>query len=135
MKGVSPGAGAPADAVAPADASESEAAARTFDPESARQHMGVDQDDFWRLFEYIWREVSERRTLLDAAVGAGDRKAIVLQAHTIKSSAAAIGATGLSQAAAAVERIAAVGSMEELAIAMEAFHAAKEILSTLVGMG
>ena len=105
-----------------------------FDPEAARQHMGIDRANFGRIFEWIWCEVSERRSLLDAAYQAGDLQLVVLHAHTIKSSAASIGAQALSRAAAAVERAAGCDCPQELAVAMEAFHAAKETLCRLIGM-
>lgn len=107
----------------------------TFNPEGAIRRMGIDRADFGRIFEYIWCEVSERRSLLDDAFRAGDVKRVALQAHTIKSSAATIGAEALSRAAEAVELAAGAGDMEALAQAMDAFHAAKETLCKLVGLG
>ena len=105
-----------------------------FDPEAARRHMGVDADDFRRVFDCIWNEVSSRRTLLDAACAANDLKSVVLHAHTIKSSAAAIGAEALSLAAAAVEQAARQHSEDALASAMRRLHAARETLSRLTGI-
>jgi HPt (histidine-containing phosphotransfer) domain-containing protein len=58
-----------------------------------------------------------------------------LHAHTIKSSAATIGAEALSQAAARVERAAQEGQLDELSAALASFHAAKETLSKLLGLG
>lgn len=106
----------------------------TFDPEGARQHMGIDPDGFRRIFDCIWHEVAKRRTLLDEAYAAADMDNIALQAHTIKSSAASIGAAALSRAAAAVEQAARDQAPGELAAAMVHFHAAKETLSRLVGI-
>lgn len=105
-----------------------------FDPEAARQHMGLDRAGFGRIFECIWSEVSERRSLLEEAYQAGNIKRVALHAHTIKSSAASIGALALSRAAAAVERAADCGGPQELAFAIGAFHAAKETLCKLIGM-
>jgi HPt (histidine-containing phosphotransfer) domain-containing protein len=107
----------------------------TFDPEGARLHMGIDPDGFRRIFDCIWHEVAKRRTLLDEAYEAGDLASVILQAHTIKSSAASIGAVALSRAAAAVEKAARDSASEALAAAMAHFHAAKETLSRLVGIG
>ena len=105
-----------------------------FDPEGARQHMGIDPDGFKRIFDCIWHEVVKRRTLLDEAYEAADMNSVALQAHTIKSSAAAIGALALSRAAAAVEQAARNRASGDLAAAMVQFHAAKETLSRLVGI-
>ena len=107
----------------------------TFDPEGARLHMGVDPDGFRRIFDCIWHEVAKRRTLLDEAYEIGDLASVILQAHTIKSSAASIGALALSRAAAAVEQAARNNAPDALAVAMVHFHAAKETLSRLVGLG
>lgn len=106
----------------------------TFDPEGARQHMGIDPDGFKRIFDCIWHEVAKRRTLLDEAYEAADMGSVALQAHTIKSSAASIGALALSRAAAAVEQAARDRATGDLAAAMVHFHAAKETLSRLVGI-
>ncbi|KHK04118.1 hypothetical protein NY78_0562 [Desulfovibrio sp. TomC] len=97
--------------------------------------MGVDPEGFRRIFDCIWHEVAKRRTLLDEAYEAGDMTSVILQAHTIKSSAASIGALGLGRAAAAVEEAARDGATDALAAAMVRFHAAKETLSRLVGLG
>ncbi len=105
-----------------------------FDPERARRHMGIDEASFGRIFECVWREVSERRSLLDEAFRAGNLRKVALHAHTIKSSSATIGAQALSRAAASVEQAASTGNIEILTHAMGAFHAAKETLSRLVGM-
>ena len=75
------------------------------------------------------------RTLLDEAYEAADLGSVALQAHTIKSSAASIGALALSRAAAAVEKAARDRASGDLAAAMVHFHAAKETLSRLVGIG
>lgn len=107
----------------------------TFDPEGARLHMGVDPEGFRRIFDCIWHEVAKRRTLLDEAYETGDMASVILQAHTIKSSAASIGALALGRAAAAVEEAARDSATDALAAAMVHFHAAKETLSRLVGLG
>ncbi len=106
-----------------------------FDPEGARRHLGVDEENFGRIFECIWLEVSQRRSLLEEAFAAGDFGKVILHAHTIKSSCATIGAEALSRAAAAVEQAAAAGCATDLARALGAFRAAKETLSKLLGMG
>lgn len=130
MKGMYPcGVPKPGSAEAP-DPSD-----RAFDPEAARRRMGVGRAAFCRLFECVFGEVTERRTLLDEAVAAGDLKRAALQAHTIKSAAATIGALALSRAAAAVELAADSGDLDGLAAAMAALHSAKETLCKLVGMG
>ena len=116
------------------DAATIDGGPATFDPEAARRHMGVDRDGFRRVFDCIWNEVGRRRSLLDAAYAADDLAAVVLHAHTIKSSAAAIGAQALSQAAAAVEAAARQQASNALATAIEGFHAARETLSRLVGI-
>lgn len=106
-----------------------------FNPEGARRQLGIGESDFSRVFECIWLEVSKRRSLLDAALQAGDLKAVTLQAHTLKTSAATIGAEALSQAALAVEMAAKSGCLESVTRAVAAFHAAKQTLSKLLGMG
>lgn len=106
----------------------------TFDPEAARRHMGVDADRFRRVFDCIWDEVSRRRSLLDAAYASGDLEGVALHAHTIKSSAAAIGAEALSRAAAAVEAAARQQTVEALALAIGRFNVARETLSRLAGI-
>jgi histidine phosphotransfer protein HptB len=118
-----PGEGAPA------------ASAAVFNPEGARRQLGIGVSDFTRIFDCIWIEVSARRTLLDQAFQAGDLAMVALHAHTIKSSAATIGAEALSQSAQAVERAAVAGCLDELAETLVAFHAAKQTLSKLLGMG
>lgn len=134
MKGMYP-CGAPLPEDAPQASGTGPSAGETFNPEGARRRMGIGRADFGRIFEYIWCEVSERRSLLDDAFRAGDVKRVALQAHTIKSSAATIGAEALSRTAEAVELAAGAGNMEALAKAMDAFHVAKETLCKLVGMG
>ncbi|EFL51978.1 Hpt protein [Solidesulfovibrio fructosivorans JJ]] len=121
-------------AMYPCGASLPEDVLSVFDPEGARRRMGVDRAGFGRVFEHIWREVSERRTLIDAAWQAGDFKRIGLQAHTIKSAAATIGAEGLCRAAAAVERAAEAGDRQALDAAMAALRTARETLCRLVGI-
>ena len=119
------------------DEEHGETAARrpaTFDPEAARRHMGVDADGFRRVFDCIWDEVSRRRSLLDAAYASGDLEGVALQAHTIKSSAASIGAEALSRAAAAVETAARQQTAEALALAIGRFNAARDTLSRLAGI-
>jgi len=106
-----------------------------FDPDGARQRLGLGESDFARIFECIWSEVSERRSLLEEAYLAGDLARVALHAHTIKSCAATIGAKHLSLAAAAVEREADAGCVEALDAAVTAFRVAKETLSKLLGLG
>ena len=112
----------------------SEDALSAFDPDRARERMGVDQEGFGRVFEYIWREVSERRPLLEAAWQAGNVRDTALHAHTIKSAAATIGAEGLSRAAAAVETAALAGDARATESALGALRAARDMLSRLVGL-
>jgi histidine phosphotransfer protein HptB len=133
MKGLYPCGAAWPDTDAPSQDVGREAD-ETFDPERARRHMGIARSDFTRIFECVWSEVTERRSLLDEAFRTGDVRQVVLHAHTIKSSAAAIGAAALSRAAAAVEQAAAAGRMEALSSAMDALHVAKERLCRLVGL-
>ncbi|WP_428559414.1 MAG: Hpt domain-containing protein [Solidesulfovibrio sp. DCME] len=111
-----------------------EAVREAFDPETARRRMGVDRTDFARIFGHIWREVVDRRSLLDAAWGCGDSKAVALHAHTLKTSAATIGAEGLRRAAEALERAADDGDEAAMAEALRDFHAARDILARLVGV-
>lgn len=106
-----------------------------FNPEGARRQLGIGESDFSRVFDCIWLEVSKRRGLLDEALRDGDLKTVHLQAHTLKTSAATIGAEALSQAALAVELAAKSGSLEAVTRAVEVFHAAKQTLSKLLGMG
>jgi HPt (histidine-containing phosphotransfer) domain-containing protein len=112
----------------------SEDALSAFDPDGARERMGVDHEGFGRVFEYIWREVSERRPLLEAAWQAGNVRETVLHAHTIKSAAATIGAEGLSRAAAAVETAALAEDARATEAALAALRAARDKLSRLVGL-
>lgn len=105
-----------------------------YDPEAARRRMGVDRDDFARIFEHIWRELVERRSLLDAAWKAGDLGLVGLHAHTLKTSAATIGAEGLRRAAETLERAAEAGDLALMAQAMCDFHAARAILARMVGL-
>lgn len=107
---------------------------QAFDPEAARERMGVGRTEFARFFDYIWHEVRERRSRLDEAWRAGDWKAVALHAHTVKSSAAAIGAEGLRRTAEAVERAATAEDAAALDEALCAFHAARDLLARLVGM-
>jgi HPt (histidine-containing phosphotransfer) domain-containing protein len=109
--------------------------ATIFDPEGAREQLGIDASGFARIFDCIWLEVSERRSLLDEAFKANDLATVALHAHTIKSSAATIGAEALSQAAFAVELAAIARKHDELVAALAAFNTAKETLSKLLGMG
>lgn len=109
-------------------------AAISFDPEGARRQLGLNASGFARIFDCVWLEVTERRTLLERAMEAGDLGRVALHAHTIKSSAATIGAGALSLAAAAMERAADAGRTEELLAAFHTFRAAKETLSKLLGM-
>lgn len=112
------------------------AAMAVFDPEDARRQLGIDESSFARIFDHIWLEVSQRRSLLDEAFEAGDLARVALHAHTIKSSAATIGAKALSVAAARVEQAAQPGGrLETVAAALTSFHAAKETLSKLLGLG
>lgn len=115
-------------------ATQTDDALSVFDPDGARERMGVDREGFGRMFEYIWREVSERRPLLEAAWQAGDIRQTALHAHTIKSAAAAIGAEGLSRAAAAVETAALAGDARMTEAALVALRAARDMLSRLVGL-
>ena len=106
-----------------------------FDPETARRHLGLDASGFSRIVTCIWTEVSKRRCLLEEALATGDLARVALHAHTIKSSAATIGAGALRQAAATVEHIAGKGRREELPAAVATFRTAAENLSKLLGMG
>ncbi|MEA4854807.1 MAG: Hpt domain-containing protein [Solidesulfovibrio sp.] len=111
-----------------------EAVREAFDPEAARRRMGVGRADFARIFEHIWREVVDRRSLLDTAWRAGDDKAVALHAHTLKTSAATIGAEALRRAAEALEQAAATGDRAAMDRAMRDFHAARDLLGRLVGI-
>lgn len=105
-----------------------------FDPEAARRRMGVGRTDFARIFEHIWREVAERRSLLDEAWQAGDAKQVGLHAHTLKTAAATIGAEGLRSASEALEQAADAGDREAMAVAIAHLHAARDLLARLVGL-
>jgi HPt (histidine-containing phosphotransfer) domain-containing protein len=105
-----------------------------YDPEAARRRMGVDRADFARIFDYIWHELVERRSLLDAAWKAGDLALVGLHAHTLKTAAATIGAEGLRRAAETLERAAAAGDLAAMEQAMCDFHAARAILARMAGL-
>jgi len=106
-----------------------------FDPEGARAHLGLDVSCFARVVRCIWTEVSERRCRLDEALAAGELPRVVLHAHTIKSSAATIGAETLRQAAATVEDLAAKRQIEPLPAAVRHLRFAANALSNMLGIG
>lgn len=106
-----------------------------FDPEAARTHLGLDAAGFARVLRCVWTEVSERRRRLEEAVAGGDLPTAALHAHTIKSSAATMGAETLRQAAAMVEELAAKPRAGELPAAMTRLRRAADALSKLGGIG
>lgn len=50
---------------------------------------------------------------IEAAIGAGDAEALVRPAHTLKSSSATLGATGLSDTARTLEMAARAGDLDD----------------------
>ena len=86
-----------------------------------REIMG---DDYLRLLQTYLE--SAPRLIADAhsAIANGDQKALLLSAHSLKSSSANVGANRLSQLAHDTERLARDGDLEEAQHSLEAVDAA-----------
>jgi HPt (histidine-containing phosphotransfer) domain-containing protein len=67
-------------------------------------------------------DAAARLTRLRRAVAAGDAKALMLEAHTLKSSCANLGALGLSALAKRLEEIGREGNVTALAGEVEQFE-------------
>lgn len=76
------------------------------DERAARMELGVSSDDFPMIMDAALGEIDRRAKLMDAAIQAGDFKDAVMHAHTVKGSAAAIGAYRLSRASLELEKAA-----------------------------
>ncbi len=74
--------------------------------------MGGDQENLKRILDYFKQDTRELFSSLEESLLAGDQKMAEKHAHTIKGSAANVGARALSSAALEVERTAREGRME-----------------------
>ncbi len=76
------------------------------DERLARRELGVEPQDFPAIMDAALGEIGKRSPLLERALAEGDFKGARLQAHSVKGSAAAIGAVRLRHAALRLEQAA-----------------------------
>lgn len=72
-----------------------------------------------RMIDIFLEQSSERITSARAGVQSGDLRAVQLASHSLKSSAAQLGGVGVQRASAAVEKTAAAGTTDSLALGVE----------------
>lgn len=92
------------------------------DERAARKELGVSPDDFPMIMDAALGEIERRAKLMDTAIRAGDLKDAVMHAHTVKSSAATIGAYRLSRASLKLEKAAANRDAGEIARCFAVFQ-------------
>ena len=86
--------------------------------------VGSDTSIHRRLLDKFIGNLPVRRDAVLAACGAGDTKAIFLQAHTLKSSARAVGANPLGTVCEAMEMAGKGGDLAQCQALAAAFEAA-----------
>lgn len=110
----------PVDAIEPAD--------RGLDPAALARLAELDPNGQSRLIERVLRafqaSVARMRPQAEAARDSGDRNAIRLVAHTLKSSSASIGALRLSQLCAQIETAIRLDTDDDLSAPLAALSAA-----------
>lgn len=81
------------------------------------------EDDFADLVQRFLGDAADLLEQMDEGAAQGDAARLHRAAHTLKSSAAALGATGLSELARQLEALGRAGSLEGAAAPLEAAHA------------
>jgi signal transduction histidine kinase/CheY-like chemotaxis protein len=110
------------------------------DTASARKAQGVDAAMFRSILEVSLRELDDRLARIAPAVQGGDMENLRIQAHTIKGTAASMGAYRLSRAADDLESAAKNGREDGLdglvdALVREAEQARRAVAAELAGEG
>ena len=82
------------------------------DREAARQAMDLDESTFASVLEFSLQEMDRRLRLAQAALEAGDDAALALHAHTLKGTAAGMGAPRCAQRALRLHQAAQAGDRE-----------------------
>jgi PAS domain S-box-containing protein len=77
---------------------------KILDAPTAMRRLSVDDDAFHDILEISLAELAERKENMHTALQASDWRNLALNAHTAKSTAAAVGASALREAALEVER-------------------------------
>ena len=91
--------------------------------EQAKEWVDEYGEDFLvELIGYFLEDAAARVTRLCQAAAAGDAGTLMLEAHTLKSSSASLGAQGLSTIATRLEDIGRDGDLTALADNLEQFE-------------
>ncbi len=107
----------PAPAEPPAEASFDDAP--VLDREGAMRRLAITERDFTMLLRISFVEAASRIGQCATAIGRGDMAGTAMQAHTMKSSLATVGAKRCAAAAAALERAAREEGARAAATALE----------------
>ncbi len=95
-----------------------------FDPDAARQGMDIDREQFLDLCRVSFEEGTRRLAAAREAMAAGDTARAIIDAHTLKGTAATLGAYSCRECARALEKALRAGDAEAAGRA----HAALEDL-------
>jgi HPt (histidine-containing phosphotransfer) domain-containing protein len=103
-----------------------------FDRSVALHHTGDDADILQQILHMFLEQGPERMALVESALARGELKDLEREAHGLKGAAATLGMEQLRQAAYAVERLAAGGSLEGAAPGVAAMRVAMDAALTAV---
>ncbi len=88
------------------------AGAALFDPEAAREGMGIDRDQYLELCRVSFGEGTRRLAAAREAMAAGDPAGAAIDAHTLKGAAATLGAYSCREQARLLEKALRAGDGE-----------------------
>ncbi len=99
-----------------------------FDRSAALHHVGDDEEILAQLIQMFQERAPERLAHVEAAVRDRDSSALESEAHALKGTAATLGMVGLRDAAYAVERLGAGGSLDGAAEAVDELRSALDVV-------
>jgi HPt (histidine-containing phosphotransfer) domain-containing protein len=103
-----------------------------FDPSLALELLGLDADLFGQVLEASLRELEERLDAARLALNGADFALAARAAHTMKSTAAGIGAMVVRDRAVALERSARKDDIEEARVALQELVRAHQVMKAAV---
>ncbi|MEA4855928.1 MAG: ATP-binding protein [Solidesulfovibrio sp.] len=97
-----------------------------FDPEAARQAMGISRAEYLELARVSFDEAARRLAEAEAAMDAGDTPKAAIAAHTVKGAAATLGAYSCRDLAGELDKALRAGDLASAGSARTALRAAWE---------
>ncbi len=107
--------------------------ASLFDPEAARQAMGISREQYLELARVSFAEAGRRLTEAETAMDAGDTPRAAIAAHTVKGAAATLGAYSCRDLAGELDKALRAGDLAAAGRTRAALRAQWEKVAAVFG--